>query len=461
MDPIGELREKYRENAHVLQRLDVIVANLPSLLATADADHAQQMVKRSENAVQKMAFIQNFLAQHQYYYIPQTDQYVHYDESVYSLVTEDDITHHLMVSMDRNLLRWKFKIRIHVLKRIKDHPLSTACPDSVTIGKVTRALSPCFFASKSYARYFLAVLGDALLGKRTLTYFMHKSFKTLMQLIGHSFCELLNKNIADDFKYKYYDHDFKSCRILHGVCPERAFKIHAPDLAVTAMYLSTKYGSADVYLGQCSGCEFATKVARLSLTTPATLVQSFLDEYTLPGGPIPYKSMNFLWRTFLQRNSLPFVVSQVNFKHILSEMGVYDAQADACRVAAKFEPMLLNFQNFWTQHITPDVGGDTYEITELVELYNAWCDSKTLHITAPECLAWLQQEWSANTAEGKVDRIWCALWDKAVDIDNAVELYKLQNAVVDPERMFDFYVEQTQKHSKMIVTKAYFLHYIC
>jgi hypothetical protein len=461
MDPIGTLREKYKGNPHVLQRLDMVVANLPSLLATADADHAQQMAKRSENAIQKMAFIQNFLAQHQYYYISQTDQYVYYDESVYTLVTEDDVTHHLMVSMDRSLLRWKFKIRIHVLKRIKDHSIATACPDPITLGKVTRALSPCFFASKSYARYFLTVLGDALLGKRTLTYFMHKSFKTFMQLIGHSFCELLNKNIVDDFKYKYYDHDFKSCRILHGVCPERGFKIHAPDLAVCAMYLSAKYGSAEVYLGQCTGCEFATKVVRLSAATPATLVTSFLDEYTVPAGCIPYKSMNFLWRTFLQRNSLPFVVSQVNFKHILSEMGVFDAQTDTCKVGAKFEPALLHFHHFWTQFITPDAGGDTFEIAELVELYNAWCETKSLHLTAAECLAWLQQEWSANTADGKVDRIRCALWDKAVDIDNAVELFNQQNAAHDPEKMFEFYVANTQKHSKMIVTKDYFLHYIC
>jgi hypothetical protein len=458
MDSIGELREKYKGNAHMLLRLEHVLDTLPALLASADAEHQLKTAKRSENAVKKMAFIQDFLARHQYYYISQTNQYVHYEDSTYSLVTEDDVTHHLMMTMDRSLLRWKFKIRIHALKRIKDHALLTACPDAFTLGRVTQALYPAFFGSKSYARYFLAVLGDALLGKRTLTYFMHKSFKTLMQLIGHSFCDLLNKNIGDDFKYKYYDHDFKSCRILPGICPDQVFKIHAPDLAVAAAHLSTKYGTADAYLAQCHGCEFANKVVRLSLNTPSTLVLSFLEEYTVPEGSIPYKSMHFLWRTFLNRNSLPFVVSQVNFKHMLTEKGLYDPHTDECKVGAKFQPMLLNFQHFWTHHVTPDAEGDTYEISELVELYNAWCESKALHITAADCLAWLQQEWSANTKDGQVDRIRCALWHKAVDIDNAVELFKGQTS--DPETLFDLYVAHTKKHSKMLVTKAYFLDYV-
>jgi hypothetical protein len=423
MDTIESLREKYRGNPYMLTRLDQYLQHLPALLETTAAEYSAKLIKRSENSAKKTKFVQEFLALHQYYYVAQTDQYIHYDDSTYSLVTEDDVTHHIMMGMDKGLLGWKFKLRIHILKRIKDHPLQAACPDNVTLGRVTRLLYPSFFASKSYARYFLVVIGDALLGKRTLIYFMDKSFKTFMQLVNHGVGELLNKNFADDFKYKYYDHDFKACRILPGVCPEnKVTKLNMADFAAVAMFLSNKYVSADHFLEQCSGCEFATKVMRLSLNTPTTLVRSFLDEYTLPGGTVHYKGMYFLWRTFLQRNTLPFVVSQVNFKHILTEMGIYDALTDQCSVGAKYAPSLINFQNFWERHITHHDPGDTYEVAELVELYNAWCESKTLHIAPQECLDWLQRE--SHPMGGAVKGIRCALWDKTVDIENALELFK-------------------------------------
>jgi hypothetical protein len=458
MDTIELLREKYIGNKYLTHRLEQYLQNLPALLSTVEEEYNAKLIKRSENAVKKNKFVQEFLAQHQYYYVSQTDQFVHYEDSTYTLVTDDDVTHNILMNMDRTLMRWKFKIRIHILKRIKDHPLHSASPDNVTVSRVTRFMCPTFFASKSYARYFLVVLGDALLGKRTLIYFMDKSFKTFMQLIGHCTADLLNKNVNDDFKYKYYDHDYKNCRILPGICPEHKVS-NVVDMAVVAMYMSNKYGHADHFLRQCTGCDFANKVTLLSHNTPTTLIRSFLEEFTLPTGSLHYKSMHFLWRTFLQRNSLPFVVSQVNFKHILSEMGIYDEATDTCSVSAKFAPMLINFQNFWDRHVTHSPSGDTYDVVELVELYNAWCESKNLHITQAECLSWLQQECRVTGAT--VRGIQCTLWDKTVDIENALEIFKHDPAFsTDPQKKFDFYRAHTQKHSKMLVSRDYFMDYI-
>ena len=128
-------------------------------------------------------------------------------------------------------------------------------------------------------------------------------------------------------------------------------------------------------------------------------------------------------------------------------------------MGAKYAPALINFQNFWGRHITHHDPGDSYEVAELVELYNAWCESKTLHIAHQECLDWLQRE--SHPMGGAVKGIRCALWDKTVDIENALELFKHDVGFCsDPEKVYAFYVARTQKHSKMLVSKAYFMDYI-
>ena len=53
------------------------------------------------------------------------------------------------------------------MKRIKDNNLLKSVPESTTIQGVLDALYPCLFESKTEAKYFLCILGDALLKKNT------------------------------------------------------------------------------------------------------------------------------------------------------------------------------------------------------------------------------------------------------------------------------------------------------
>jgi hypothetical protein len=250
----------------------------------------------------------------------------------------------------------------------------------------------------------------------------------------------MNKSILDPFKHKYYEHKYEFCRVIAGTC--QTYSTIDPLLVViAAINLSEKYGNSDGFVSS----KQLDKAMMLSKHTPESLIQHFLTSYLVKdeNASLPYKDVYFLWKTFLRNNSLPFVISQSNFKSSIASL----CDEDMCmKLTPTTQLSLLKIKQFWDKFIKYD-DESSYELQEIVDLYNSQ-DSTTISIDTLQGV--LMVEYPMINIDGTtVLNIKCLLWDKEVDIDNAMSQYEMGD-------MYEHYVQYTQSNSLKQVSKEYF-----
>ena len=444
MDIVSSLREKYATNEYMSQKLEAYLNHLPVLMKTIEDTQHELETKRIALKTARTLFISQFTQSHPFYYIPQTELYLDHDR--FTVVPEDHIHHMIGTKMEKSLIGSKFKITQGILKTYKEHSIFKAPMDAYMLKWVIQSMP----FSRQYAIYFLTILGDILLNKRSiLVYYIDGSFRTFLKQLNRSICLLLNKSVGDVFKFKYHEHVYDSCRVIAGQCTVD----EPPDvlrIVVAAINLSTKYGNADSFVMQS---EIVDQVMMLQRHTPETLIHHFLSKYTTDTGtPIPYKDLLFLWKTFLREHYLPYVVSQHKFKTTIAQH-----PHPLCMNLTVTQIPLLNIKHFWEKYMVFDEDM-SYEIRELVDLYN---QQERVPVQPATMRAFLSVEYS-NVIDNIVMNIKCVLWDKELEIDNAMDVYKQQpDYSCDLDDMYVFYAEYAQTHHRMTASKSYFEKHVC
>ena len=395
-----------------------------------------------------------------------------YDGEHYCVISEDEISHSVLtaVAKDAVLSKSKYKLRVHILKRIKEKTLWATVPESATIQHVLSFMVRSLFSTKEGAKYFLAVIGDGILSKKpeSLVYFIDPSYKSVLQTVAYQTHLLTGKSIGDSIKVKYYDHDYNNCRLLAGVrghksMVEPILRSSALDLIAVSVHYSTRYRSAEGYLSKSSSTQLCSAARLLEQHTPETLLEHFMGEHTVASeSDLSFKDLYFLWRHFLYDNSLPFVISQSNLKIALRKAGYLDVSEEVCpRLASRYPMYWVSFRQFWDETIVHGEDIDnSYEVGELVTIYNDWC-GKSLSIQEAGLCELLQLEHPLV----KVDNIQvilnvnCSVWDKTTTIREALEDYSAKGSgsrdCIDLYRYYCAYI--TEKYDgKYIVSKAYF-----
>ena len=442
---MDDLRDLYRDKPLVLKKLDSYLRKLPRLLETYDARLCERTARAELEKTQVQANIKYLLSANQWYYITSTNQYVTMAPEC-SLISEDNLSHHIYSNVDS----FKRKTTEVVLRLIRQQTLfEKGAPTPNMVRRVYKWLASVFSSTK-VAKYFTAVVGDILLGKRENIYFIDRSFKPFLAVLSHEITGLTNRTILDHFKHKYYDHQYSKCRVIPGKAKSVAIDARLTLTFLTVAAALARRGDPDDQLD----APLARAVRILHNSSPSELIQRFLCEYTspAPGATIPYKHLYYMWRHFLSRNYLPFVVTQHNFKHILKELGLLDD--DKClNLATLYKPTIINFEQFWEMYMTPS--DSEYTIQEIVDLYNSWCDTKTLHIAPAECAQWIAE------SGHDLAHLNCRLWDKTVDIENAMETFKYSPSfALDLDVMYAFYFMHATRVNKMVADIDYFKRYM-
>jgi hypothetical protein len=515
---INELYQKYESDPYMISKItSYICTQLPNICENIKLTHYQRALRMEELNTEQDAFIQSFLTNNQYFYASATDKYFFYDGIQYQIISEDDILHKVLstISNGRNLMSWKQRTKISIMKRIRENSLIQTIPESETIQTVLDALCPSIFATRNEAKYFLTIVGDNIRRKNTnLIHYIPQTAKNFLRELNSASQFVLGVSLFQTFKHKFHDHTYSECRLvnINDIVKQdnswtNLISQHALDIICVACHYSSRYESSDDYLLKHShDMELTMSVCYLKDKSQVDIVDRFITSYldihknsvdvanvniidtqSIRGTQITWKNMQYLWKHYLDMCGLPSVMFLLTFKTILTDklMMYYNKDHDTfIGICSKHLPAIQTFLSFWDEAIITDETETEFEIDEVVTLFRRWCELNHHNVTTlndKQILDIIAYFFPAVDIERDkyLAGIRCSMWDKQLDIHIALDSMKgvLRETHTGTERslspsvnrniaIYDAYIfyckyyTNTSDTYHLIVSKAYFEKYI-
>lgn len=517
---IDEIFDKYEDDTYMNTRtFNYIVGQLPIILNNIKIDHDQRTQRMEDLSADQDVFIQSFLMINQYYYCQTSEKFFLYDGLHFKVVNEDDVIHHILrtIRNDKQLMCWKERTRIYIMKRIRENSLLGCVPESETIQYVLDSLYPAIFSTKSEAKYFLCILGDSIMKKNTeLIHFLNQKSKKFIRELN-SICQLLiGTNLSNTIRHKYYEHDYTNCRILNindCISADNVWKSIvnevALDLICVACHYSTRYNNSDEYILQsCNDPFLVEKSFYLKNTTQNELCLMFVTDYlqiqrkqrsnSEPDteisanvtNQITWKDMQYLWKQFLYSKELPQIMFLATLKtNLINQLSDYyrESSDSFVGITCIHLPIIRRFLSFWESNIIIDKeNGMQYEIGEICNLIKKWNNggedygNSSRNIGEKQLLDLIIDFYPNVTIENQkyIYDIRCKLWDKKEDIQfmmnkiredlrekhkNITENHTDYSPIINICRAYKQYckmaTEYYSSHDK-IVSKSFFEDYV-
>jgi hypothetical protein len=515
---INELYQKYESDPYMISKItSYICTQLPNICENIKLTHYQRALRMEELNTEQDAFIQSFLTNNQYFYASATDKYFFYDGIQYQIISEDDILHKVLstISNGRNLMSWKQRTKISIMKRIRENSLIQTIPESETIQTVLDALCPSIFATRNEVKYFLTIIGDNIRRKNTnLIHYIPQTAKNFLRELNSASQFVLGVSLFQTFKHKFHDHTYSECRLvnINDIVKQdnswtNLISQHALDIICVACHYSIRYESSDDYLLKHShDMDLTMSACYLKDKSQVDIVDRFITSYldihknsvdvanvniidtqSIRGTQITWKNMQYLWKHYLDMCGLPSVMFLLTFKTILTDklMMYYNKDHDTfIGICSKHLPAIQTFLSFWDETIITDETETEFEIDEVVTLFRRWCELNHQTVTTlndKQILDIIAYFFPAVDIERDkyLAGIRCSMWDKQLDIHIALDSMKgvLRETHTGTERslspsvnrniaIYDAYIfyckyyTNTSDTYHLIVSKAYFEKYI-
>jgi hypothetical protein len=481
-----------KANTYICQQLPIVLENMKKM-----RDERQQRMEDMTN--DQDTFIQLYLNRNQYFYVQHTDRFFRYDDLHYDQINEDDIIYDILSSISRNgqqLISWKQRTKITIMKKIRETPLLKTIPESETIQYVLNSLSNVMFSTRNETKYFLTILGDNILRKETnIIHYIHPNAKNILTELNNYCHFYFGTGLTHTFKYKYHDdHEYNDCRIVkinetdnyHQKIP--IFKEHILDILCVACHYSSRYSSSDHFLlHSCNDDVLIDSVFFLKSMNPENVIDLFMEEYIEINGDgigagiralidrtpqITWKNMQYLWKHFLDLRNLPAVMYARRFRSILTDKlaAYYDAETDSfIGICSKFLPSIQTFLRFWEETTIADETETGFEIDELTQIFFRWCETNrasTYGLNDKHILDLIHYFYPTVEIEKDkyISGIRNKLWDKQLDIQTALEnmKYTISQKPLTKHNIsiYDAYLFYCNYHAQR-ASKAYFEKYVC
>ncbi len=511
IENITSIYEKYANDEYMISKIHTYVSNqLPNIIDNIKYTHDQRVLRIEELTTEQDAFIHSFLNDNQYFFIAATDRFFYYNGIHYQVISEDDILHNVLTTITRgkNLMSWKQRTKMNIMKRIKESSLLKSIPESKTIQNVIDALYPAIFSTRNEAKYFLTILGDNINKKNThLIHYIQSSSRQFLKELNYVCQYLIGVGLAQTFKNKYHEHSYDDCRLVNineTVRHEHVWNklIHnlPLDLICVASHYSLRFGSSDEFIINSNiDSELKNSVFYVKNMKPDVLVTQFITEYldidlsdnhiqVISGNSnrspqITWKNMQYLWKHFLDMKKLPPIMFLNTFKSILQDKlsKYYVEDIDSfVGICSKHLPAIQKFLHFWDETIILDNTELDFEIEEIVTLFKQWCNTNnagTTTLNDKQIIDVIQYFFTDIDIERDkyISGIRCKLWDKQLDIQVALNSLKdslrskIDNngvkspSLIQPISIYDTYIHYCKfysTNSHHIVSKTYFEKYI-
>jgi hypothetical protein len=467
---IIDLFEKYKDNPYILQRLQMYLTNLPTMLETENKRYEDRISRINELTLEQGNFYKVFLSKHQYFYMPYNNIFYEYDGKTYKIVKEDDIHHHLLstITDEGKLMVWKHKTKQNIIKQIKERSLFKSVPETYTIQNVLSFLNTVF-ETKTETKYFLTIIGDCILKKNVLPglplmFFVSSNIKKLVSFIDSIAYITTGNSILNNFISKYHDsHNLSLYRLIKtndnfnsiatDLIKDILNKIGIDLLCVAAHY-SERYNNSDQFLTNLPKEDSIKEYAMFfSLNTTNKIVDEFVSQciesvsvnenvYNLS-----WKNIHYIWKLYLSSVNLPNMLYSSNLKTLLKERLHFTENITICvtgsldliftNVTSKFLPNVSSFLSFWEKHIiisnvSHEHYDEEYEIDEIASLYKL-TNKTSVNISDKEMIKMIWHYFypHVEVIDNKyITNIRCNLWSKHDDINDMLTNYKLQKNIL-------------------------------
>ena len=339
---VKKLFTQYPNNQNMKQKIHHYIKNLlPGICENACQQQKEREERKNSLEEKSDEFIEEFLAKTRFFYYSPTDLFFTYsDEKMYRVVKEDNIQHLILTTVTSKfpeLMPWKYKIKIQLMKRIKENSVLKSIPESETIQDVIQLLVPSLFSTKDYAKYFLTVIGDILHKKKSYYYFIHsKTLIPLLKELSQECYKFFGVNLLNHFKFKYYEHANDDCRLIQmrEISPSSLLcnfidSDRLVNLFCVASHYSTRHVCGDSYLeNYCNNYSVINYAFYLKNNKGIEILLQFMNTTTeeCKGYHISWKNMLYLWKVFIEEENIPNVFFNHSLKQMLfthsSELGI-------------------------------------------------------------------------------------------------------------------------------------------
>jgi len=397
----------------------------------------------------------------------------------------------------------KYKIKNRIIKSIQSRDILSSIPESRTIQHVIGLLYPALFRTRDHAKYFLTILGDVLLKKSApLIYFIPPLAKEFIKDLGGECYGLFgsgSNTFATAFKFKYYDHQYKDCRIVDIHAPAAAASSasvahdrpahlrlsHMPelkssiiDLFCVAAHYSHRFGSADGFLDHhCKTPEVATHAWFFRARTEQQIISEFVDHSTEPASSengITMPNMLYLWKLYLADFRLPSMIFAASLRSKLADYAASSASSSAPDIfpnrTSRYLPVVSQFRRFWGEQCFINDTEIELEIDELSTLFNEYAGAAATGGAASDAtlLGILRHFYPDIIIEDDkyILNMGCLLWDKKAEINEYLERFKTQCITQNlsfPQPLYNAYEYYCGKcylaAKRRIISKRYFEKY--
>ena len=478
LNTIKSLYNEYKNNPVIFQKFTDTIEQLPELLKNTNETIINREKRKKKLVSESESFINKFLYHNKYFYHSSTEIFFEYKDNKFYLIKEDDVQHNILssISSNKTLMDWKQKLKITILKKIKERDIFSCIPESETIQKVLNTLTPIVFDNREKAKYFLTVLGDILLKKKSnLIYFINPKAKKWIKELTNLSCMLFgSQNLTNEFKFKYYDHKFSESRIIDvrdfnntDSWISEIKNSNGLDLFCVAAHYSQRYNSADTFLeGHCKDEELKKYALYLKNSTDDTIINMFCEKNIEHSDDcsISWKDMQYLWKQHVDSEKLPNVFFITTLKSLLINKYEYNAEKDIfCDCTSAFLPKVSKFISFWNKYVVIDENND--EELEIDELCSLFTHQYKSIISEKNILDLIKHYYpDTNIEEDKyLINASSSLWNKKQDIIKSLNKYKSTNSneesksEVPIHELYQFYSESK---NKFIVSKRYFENFI-
>jgi len=409
-----------------------------------------------ESSTNVHSMIQTFFLEHNLYYIQTSDLYVYYTRQQYTLLTENDILHLIFNNLNmyplNTSLKQQIKQKIH--KKIKENSIYNTIPDSLTLQNVISFLHPLLFTTKNGSKYFMTILGDIIMKKTNLYYFLDHSMKPFIQKLQKIISIYFCSNQLAQFKFKFCDHSPELSRLIKtthvNINYLKCDELFYINLICCSIHYSNRFNNGDSFLEDVTNQSLKQDVLWIKQTRREDVLQDFLGSYFQPSEyAVHEKDMIFLWKQYLKQKNCIHLL-QKNIQEDLSRVIPYNPPYFMNITSMKL-PFVKKFNSFWNKYMYEDVSEKYLELTEILSLFLEV--NPKYHDLSEQKIKDILQYYYPNLfiLENRyIHQIGCLLWNKKEDLNLFLKTTHNEE---------DLYRIYTESNVKRKVSKQYFTMY--